>query len=105
MNHTSESLDSIRELNLAYLSVAQRLLKEDSAAAQARLGLSQEMADVLVSLLPAQTLKLASSSQLLCVFRMSDETLLSGLAEKLSSGAIALARMASQEAREQPVVA
>lgn len=105
MHRTTESLDSIRELNLAYLFVAQRLLNEDSAAAQSRLGLSPEMAGVLVSLSPAQTLKLASSSQLLCVFRMSDETLLSGLAEKLSGGAIARAQVPSRETRDQPVVA
>jgi flagellar transcriptional activator FlhD len=80
MMRNSQTLDSIRELNLSYLLLAQRLLVEDRAGAQARLGLSEEMADTMAKLTPAQTDKLASSSQVLCFFRMGGDALLAGLA-------------------------
>lgn len=80
MTHDSQTLDSIRELNLSYLLLAQRVLVEDREAAQAHLGLSSEMAQTLTQLSPAQTVKLASSSQLLCFFRLGGDALLAGLA-------------------------
>jgi flagellar transcriptional activator FlhD len=80
MMRDSQTLDSIRELNLSYLLLTQRLLVEEGEAAQARLGLSAEMAQTLAQLSPAQTAKLASSSQVLCFFRLGGDALLAGLA-------------------------
>ncbi|MDR5773479.1 flagellar transcriptional regulator FlhD [Caballeronia sp. LP006] len=80
MTHDSQTLDSIRELNLSYLLLAQRVLTEDRDAAQAHLGLSAEMAQTLTQLSPDQTVRLASSSQLLCFFRLGGDALLTGLA-------------------------
>jgi flagellar transcriptional activator FlhD len=80
MMRDSQTLDSIRELNLSFLVLAQRLLNEEGEAAQARLGMSAEMAQTLVKLSPAQTVKLASSSQVLCFFRLGGDALLAGLA-------------------------
>jgi flagellar transcriptional activator FlhD len=80
MTRDSQTLDSIRELNLSYLMLAKRLLTEDGEAAQARLGLSADMARTLAQLSPAQTDKLASSSQVLCFFRLGGDALLAGLA-------------------------
>jgi flagellar transcriptional activator FlhD len=80
MMRDSQTLDSIRDLNLSYLLLAQRLLNEDADAAQARLGLSAEIARTLVQLTPAQTVRLASSSQVLCFFRLGGDALLEGLA-------------------------
>ncbi|WP_053572573.1 flagellar transcriptional regulator FlhD [Caballeronia cordobensis] len=70
MNTTSD-LNAIRELNMSYLMLARRVLASDRAAAQSHLGLSMDMADLLLKLSPEQTQKLASSSQVLCFFRMS----------------------------------
>ncbi|WP_250475235.1 flagellar transcriptional regulator FlhD [Caballeronia sp. GAFFF1] len=80
MTHASPDLSSIRELNLSYLTLARRVLASDREAAQAHLGLSAEIADTLLNLSPAQADKLASSSQLLCFFRMSADEMLGGLA-------------------------
>jgi flagellar transcriptional activator FlhD len=80
MIHASSDLGSIRELNLSYLMLAQRVLASNREAAQSHLGLSTEMADTLLKLSPAQTEKLASSSQVLCFFRMSADAMLTGLA-------------------------
>ncbi|WP_248323684.1 flagellar transcriptional regulator FlhD [Caballeronia sp. Sq4a] len=82
MTHASPDLSSIRELNLSYLTLARRVLASDREAAQAHLGLSAEIADTLLNLSPAQADKLASSSQLLCFFRMSADEMLGGLASR-----------------------
>ncbi len=82
MGATSETLSEIKEVNLSYLLLAQRLLREDRAMGMFRMGISDELADVLANLTLAQTVKLAASSQLLCRFRFDDHTVLSSLADK-----------------------
>ncbi|MFN7444887.1 MAG: flagellar transcriptional regulator FlhD [Curvibacter sp.] len=62
----------IREANLTYLMLAQNLIRKDKAEAQFRLGISEESADLMAALSPAQLSKIASSSMLLCRFRMDD---------------------------------
>ncbi len=71
---TDEQLSAeIREANLTYLMLAQKLIQRDKAEAQFRLGLSEESADLLAALSPAQLVRIASSPMLLCRFRMDDE--------------------------------
>ena len=71
---TDEQMNAeIREANLTYLMLAQNLIRKDKAEAQFRLGLSEESADLMVALSPAQLSKIASSSMLLCRFRIDDE--------------------------------
>ncbi|EKS71302.1 MULTISPECIES: flagellar transcriptional regulator FlhD [Caballeronia] len=79
--NSSESLDSIREINLSYVILAQRMLLEDKSVAMFRLGLSPEIAMILANLTAAQTIKLCSSNQLLCAFRFNDHSLLSALTQ------------------------
>ncbi|MDR5730830.1 flagellar transcriptional regulator FlhD [Caballeronia sp. LZ025] len=81
-------LAEIREVNLSYLLLAQRLLQEDRVAAMFRLGLSERVAEVVSALTPTQALRVASSSHLLCRFRFDDHTILSSLADKGTSAAI-----------------
>ncbi|MFM0139219.1 flagellar transcriptional regulator FlhD [Caballeronia grimmiae] len=82
MTHASHDLASIRDLNLSYLKLARHVLASDREAGQVHLGLSAEIADTLLKLSPSQTDKLASSSQLLCFFRMSADEMLGGLASR-----------------------
>lgn len=63
----------IHEANLTYLMLAQNLIRKDKAEAQFRLGISEESADLLAALSPAQIARVASSTMLLCRFRMDDE--------------------------------
>lgn len=71
---TDEQLTAeIREANLTYLMLAQNLIRKDKVEAQFRLGISEESADLLVVLSPAQISKIASSNMLLCRFRIDDE--------------------------------
>jgi flagellar transcriptional activator FlhD len=63
----------IREANLTYLMLAQNLIRKDKAEAVFRLGISEASADLLATLSPIQISKIASSTMLLCRFRMDDE--------------------------------
>jgi flagellar transcriptional activator FlhD len=65
-------MEEIRDLNLAYLLLAQNLIHADRAEALYRLGLSDEAADRIGDLSSAQLLKIASSNQLMCRFRFDD---------------------------------
>jgi flagellar transcriptional activator FlhD len=65
--------NEIRETNLTYLMLAQTLIRRDKADALFRLGLSEESADLLATLSPAQLMKVASGPMLLCRFRADDD--------------------------------
>jgi len=54
------------------LLLAQRLLRDNYATGMFRLGVSQDVAETIVELSPAQMVSLASSSSLLCRFRLDD---------------------------------
>lgn len=71
-----EMMDEIKELNLTYLMLAQHMIREDKAAAVYRLGVSQQLADVLADLTAAQVLKMASANMLLCRMRFDDRLIL-----------------------------
>ena len=66
-------LDEIRETNLSYLLLAQQLIREDRAEATFRLGISEEVAELIDQLTTAQVLRIASSNMLMCRFRFDDE--------------------------------
>ncbi|WP_206952109.1 flagellar transcriptional regulator FlhD [Trinickia acidisoli] len=74
-----ETLESIREINLSYLSLAQRLLRTDRAGGMQRLGLSTQVAEIIADLSGPQLLKLAGCDQLVCFFRFNDRSMLSAL--------------------------
>ena len=63
----------IRDANLTYLMLAQNLIRKDKADALFRLGVSEESADLIATLSPAQILKIASGNILLCRFRVDDD--------------------------------
>jgi flagellar transcriptional activator FlhD len=69
-------LSEIRETNLAYLLLAQQMIRLDKATGIFRLGISQDVADILAQLSPGQILKMAASNMLLCRFRVDDRLLM-----------------------------
>jgi len=89
MDRSSETLESIREINLSYIMLAQRMLREDKPVGMFRLGLSSELADLLSGLSLAQIVKLASSDQLLCFFRFNDHSMLSALTQTAKHAEVA----------------
>ncbi|WP_233272621.1 flagellar transcriptional regulator FlhD [Paraburkholderia acidisoli] len=78
----SDMLSEIKEVNLSYLLLAQRLLREDRPTGMFRMGISEQLAEVIANMSFAQTVRLAASNQLLCRFRFDDHTILSALADK-----------------------
>jgi flagellar transcriptional activator FlhD len=73
---TNDMLGEITELNLTYLMLAQHMIREDKPAAVYRLGISQQMADILAELTAGQVLKMASANVLLCRMRFDDRLIL-----------------------------
>jgi flagellar transcriptional activator FlhD len=69
---TEQLLDEIRNANLSYLILAQQLIRQDRASALFRLGVSEEVADILDRLTTAQILKIAATNLLMCRFRFDD---------------------------------
>jgi flagellar transcriptional activator FlhD len=76
----TDTYNDIKEVNLAYLMLAQNMVRSDRETAVFRLGISEEIADILETLTPGQVLKMASSDMLLCSFRLDDTLLIDLLA-------------------------
>jgi len=79
----SNTLALIRELNLAYLLLVQRLIQEEERATDtSHLGVTAEMAGVLAALSLGEINRLAAVPQLLCKFHFRAHTALSALADQ-----------------------
>ncbi|MBS0424933.1 MAG: flagellar transcriptional regulator FlhD [Proteobacteria bacterium] len=78
---TNQLLDEIRNINLSYLLLAKQMLRDDRVSAMYRLGINQDIADILDRLSSAQLIKMAASNMLLCRFRFDDRL----IADMLSS--------------------
>ncbi|HGJ5872986.1 MAG TPA: flagellar transcriptional regulator FlhD [Arsenophonus apicola] len=70
--NTADLLKQIYDINLSYLLLAQRLIKEEKASAMFRLGITEETADSSISLTLPQLVKLAETNQLICNFRFKN---------------------------------
>lgn len=84
----NEITGEIYELNAAYMLLARRLLCENKSAAISDIGVSEQIADVLLNLSPHQALRLARSGQLLCCLRFDDYSILDMLDEKIRAVSI-----------------
>jgi flagellar transcriptional activator FlhD len=98
----------IGDVNLAYMLLAQKLVKQDKAAAMFRLGINQELAELLASMSLGQIVKLAASNLLLCSFRLANAPMLTVVSDEKTSG-LQMAHMsilmAARQARPVPVFA
>ena len=74
--NTNQMHEEIKETNLSYMLLAQQMLRDDKASAIFRLGVSEELSDLIVGLSSAQMLKMSSSNMLLCRFRFDERLLL-----------------------------
>jgi flagellar transcriptional activator FlhD len=70
---TEQVTAEIRELNLSYLMLAQAMIRADKAQALFRLGISEEVADLIVAMSPQQLVRAASRTQMLCSMRFEDQ--------------------------------
>lgn len=62
----------ITDLNIAYLVLAQRLLRQDRAAGMLRLGLTRAQAAFIEGLALPEILRMSSSGTPLCGFRLDE---------------------------------
>ncbi|MEQ1662967.1 MAG: flagellar transcriptional regulator FlhD [Thiobacillus sp.] len=99
-----EMLDEMRDVNLNYLLLAQNMIQHDKATAVFRLGISQQVADLIEALTPAQVLKLARSGMLVSRFRFDDGAVLGMLTSYTKDRALAQSHAAILLA-SQPVAA
>ena len=67
--------DEIRELNMAYLMLAQKMLRADRETAMFRLGIGAEMAELVAGLTTAKLVRMAGSQMMVPGFRFNDEQL------------------------------
>lgn len=74
--NTTHLHEEIKEANLSYMLLARQMIQEDKEAAVFRLGINEEMAELISGLSPAQLLKMATSNMLLCRFRFDEKLLL-----------------------------
>lgn len=70
--------EEIAELNLAYLMLAQQMLRDDRETALFRLGVGEEVADLIEGLSSTRLVKMATTQMLLPSFRF-DDSLVVGL--------------------------
>jgi len=74
--NTIQVHEEIKEANLSYMMLAQQMIRDDKPSAIFRLGVSEELADLIDGLSPAQLMKMAASNMLLCRFRFDERLLL-----------------------------
>lgn len=87
-------LEEVREVNLAYLVLAQHMIRADKAQSMYRLGISEDVLDVITQLSPAQLMRIAGTNQLICRFRFDDDVvwnLLTSASKARASGTGAVA--------------
>jgi flagellar transcriptional activator FlhD len=95
----------IRDLNLAYLVLAQRLLHHDPAEGCVRLGLSAQSAEWILALSTAQLLAVAQRGELLCRMRVDDDLVWGLLTGRPGPGALAVAPTAWQRLHASALLA
>lgn len=73
--------EEIKETNLSYMGLVQKMIRANKADASSSLGVSEEMADLVAGLSPAQILKMSGTNLLLCSFRFEESLLLNMIAD------------------------
>ena len=100
--NADQILSEIREANLSYLMLAQSMVKEDRDTAMFHLGVSEDVANVLEKLSPAQILRMSNNNMLLFRFRFDDSMIVDMLSDygngKLMGGTHAAVLMSAQPA-------
>jgi flagellar transcriptional activator FlhD len=83
----------IGDINLAYMLLAQKMVKQDKAASMIRLGIGSELADMLANMSIAQVIKLANSKFLLFGPRLDDQASICAVGSEEKDSALQRAHM------------
>jgi len=68
--------EEIKAANLSYMGLVQKMIRADKAGTIASLGVSDEMADLVAGLSPAQLLKMSATNLMLCCFHFDESAML-----------------------------
>ena len=86
--------EEIKETNISYMLLAQQMIRDDKASAASVFGVSEEMAELVAGLSPAQLAKMAACNMLLCCFRFDVSLLLNMITDHKNEQVISQARQA-----------
>ena len=78
---TNQIQTEIKDANLSYMLLAQQMINEDKVSAIFRLGISEELADLIAGLSPAQIIKMSSSNMMLFRFRFDERLMLNMISD------------------------
>lgn len=81
--NADDVVSEIREVNLAYLMLAQSLARRHPVEAPVRLGMSTQLTAIIAGLSAAQIVRLAESDMLLCGVGLHERSALSALSDSL----------------------
>lgn len=88
--------EEIKATNLSYMGLVQKMIRADKAGAIASLGVSEEMADLVTGLSPAQLLKMSATNLMLCSFHFDESAMLNMITDHSKSKGMAPAVPANQ---------
>ena len=80
--------EEIKAANLSYMGLVQKMIRADKAAAASSLGVSEEMADLVAGLSPAQLLKMSATNLMLCSFHFDESAMLDMVSSHSRGGMI-----------------
>ena len=83
----------IGDINLAYMLLAQKMVKQDKTGSMIRLGIGRELADMLANMSIAQIIKLANSKFLLFGPRLDDQASICAVGGEEKDSALQRAHM------------
>ena len=83
----------ISEINLAYILLAQKMVKQDKAASMIRLGIGGKLADMLANMTITQLIKLSNSKFLIFSPRLNDEASIHAVGNDEKDSALQRAHM------------
>ena len=96
-NETTVTADEIAreisDINLAYILLAQKMVKQDKAASMMRLGIGSKLADMLANMSITQIIKLANSKFLIFSPRLDDDASIHAVGNEDKDSALKRAHM------------
>ncbi|MBC5785985.1 flagellar transcriptional regulator FlhD [Ramlibacter sp. USB13] len=98
----TDTSKEIADLNLTYMLLAQKLLREDKAAAMVRLGIGNELADLLAGMSLAETIRIASTNFMLCAFRLDEASVVKSVTQAERAPALQQAHLSILLAGARP---
>lgn len=76
---SDQTLESIKELNLSFLVLAQKIVQENRVMAKIHLGMDDRGCEIMDCMTPQQLIRMANSPMVLCKLRFDDSKVLESM--------------------------